>query len=81
MSGAMSDSNWRTQAIAGGMILGLVCGLVFAIVLGTDSRLSAASGFSIGAVVGACVHPEIRPWARFAALAVLAGLLIFAWLD
>ena len=63
------------------MIVGLAGGMMFALLFGTDSRLSAASGLSIGSVVGSFVHPEVKPWTRFAFLALLVGVLSFAWID
>jgi hypothetical protein len=77
----MSDIGWRKRAVWTGMIVGLVGGFVFALLFGTDSRLSAASGFSIGSVAGSFFHPEVRTWTRFAFLALLVGVLSFVWLD
>ena len=63
------------------MIVGLAGGCMFALLFGTDSRLSAASGYSIGSVVGSFVQPEVKTWTRFAFLALLVGVLSFVWID
>jgi hypothetical protein len=76
----MSESNWRKQAFVAGMIIGLIGGMLFAAVFGTDSGLTAVSGYSIGSVVGSFVHPELKTWIKFVFLALLAAILAFAWL-
>ena len=76
----MSDNNWRKRAVPAGMIIGLIGGMVFAVVSGANSGLSATSGFAIGAVAGGFVQPGLKTWAKFVFLAVLVGLLAWAWL-
>ena len=76
-----SGRDWRRRGIVGGMLLGLAGGLLVAVASGADSRLSAASGMSVGAVAGSFVHPEVKSWIRFSSLVLLAGLLVFGWMD
>ena len=77
----MSDKNWRKRAVPAGMIIGLIGGMVFAVVSGADSGQSSTSGFAIGAVAGGFVHPELKTWVKILFLAVLLGLLAWVWLD
>ena len=62
-----------------GMIIGLGLGLVAAVLFGTDSGLSAASGYASGAVVGSFFRPEFPIWARMASVVALVAVLTFAW--
>jgi hypothetical protein len=77
----MSERNWRTHAVPLGMIIGLGAGFVVAILFGTDSGITTASGYAIGAVVGSYFHPANRLWIKVAAPLLLIAVLAYAWLD
>jgi len=77
----MPERNWRTRAVPLGMIVGLGAGFVVAILFGTHSGITVASGNSIGAVVGSYFHPGTRLWIKVAAPLLLIAVLAYAWWD
>ena len=64
----------RKSALLIGQISGFAAGLVIAMVLGTDSRMTAFSGMVLGAAAGFSLQVHYSSWIRmgFAAISILS---------
>ena len=63
------------------MIAGLVAGFVVAVLFGTGSGITAASGYAIGAVAGPFFQSGFPVWARLVSVLLLVAILAFAWWE
>ena len=63
-----------------GLVVGFILGAAASVYFGTDSRVTAISGFCIGGVFGFMFHPRYGLWVKASLMVALVLVQGFTWL-
>ena len=69
----------RKSALLVGQIAGFLAGLVVALILGTDSRITAFSGMVLGAAAGIWIQNQYPFWIRLGVALFSVLSITYVW--